>query len=117
MAALLKADDGREFVLYENVATGGANQCLPESTDVIAPVPPGYPGAAIDLAGLPLGSALIPRVAGGANPQGTVRINGRDFQLASYHPHTNGGGPPWDQMRHGFHTYIAEIIAWLGVLK
>jgi hypothetical protein len=33
---------------------------------------------------------LLPRVKGGQNNQGRVTADGRDWQLASYHPH-NGG--------------------------
>jgi hypothetical protein len=37
--------------------------------------------------------------------------------LASYHPHNGGGGPVWDQVRHGFHTYFDHLLAWLGRLS
>jgi hypothetical protein len=47
----------------------------------------------------------------------TLDVDGRQWQLASYHPHQNGGGPPWDQMRHGFHTYLDHLIAWLAKLN
>jgi hypothetical protein len=43
-------------------------------------------------------------------------VDNRAWQLASYHPHGNGGGPPWDQMTHGFHTYVDHLIAWFRVL-
>jgi len=107
---------GREFVLYRAIPTGGAKFCLPEVADVIVPVPPGYPAALIDLAGLPVGSPFLPRVRGGQNNQGVVQTDGRQWQLASYHPHNGGGGPPWDQNRHGFHTYVDHLIAWLDKL-
>jgi hypothetical protein len=100
-------------VLYRSVPTDGAKHGLPASTDVVVPVPPGYPAALIDLAGLPIGSPLLPRLKGGGNNQGTVSADGRQWQLASYHPHNGGGGPPWDQMKHGFHTYLDHLIAWL----
>src|SRR5438552_4129108 len=93
----------RDYVLYRNVPTGGARLSLPPATDVIVPVPNGYPAAAIDLAGLPTDSLILPRVKGGKNSQGIVQADGRTWQLASYHPHQNGGGGPWDQMRLGFH--------------
>lgn len=109
--------NGREFVLYRNVPTGGARLSLPEVTDVIVPVPPGYPASPIDLAGLPEGSPLLPRTKGGQNSQGVVEVAGMHWQLASYHPHSNGGGPPWDQMQHGFHTYFDHLISWLESLK
>jgi hypothetical protein len=105
--------NGREFVIYRAVPTGGARLSLPETTDVIVPVPPGYPASPIDLAGLPAGSPLLPRAKGGQNPQGVHQVAGITWQLASYHPHNGGGGPPWDQMRHGFHTYFDHLISWL----
>lgn len=104
---------GRSFVVYRNVPTDGKNCGLPCSTDVLVPVPAGYPASHIDLAGLPLGSPLLPRLKGGQNNQGVFNVGGRQWQLASYHPHNGGGGPPWDQMKHGFHTYIDHLIAWL----
>jgi hypothetical protein len=111
------ANGGAPFVLYKDVATAGVAIGLPGITDIIVPVPQGYPGAPIDLAGLPIGSPFLPRVAGGGNSQGTFDIDGVMWQLASYHPHNNGGGPPWDQMKHGFHTYLGELLAWLGRLS
>lgn len=101
------------FVLYCDVPTGGGSCGLPTSTDVIVPVPPGYAASPIDLAGLPHDSPLLPRLKGGQNNQGIHEVVGRKWQLASYHPHNGGGGPPWDQMKHGFHTYVDHLIAWL----
>ena len=106
---------GREIIIYRAVPTAGAALGLPGITDAIAPVPSGYPGAAIDLAGLPVGSPFLGRVKGAAN-QGVVSANGVDWQLVSNHPHGNGGGQPWDQNKHGFHTYFDEILAWLTKL-
>ena len=104
------------FVLYHEVPASGTRHELPSSTDVMVPVPCGYPGAPIDLAGLPVGSPFLDCVKGGQNNQGTHSIGGRQWQLASYHPHNGGGGPPWDQIEHGFHTYFDHLIAWLGHL-
>lgn len=104
----------RELVLYREVPVGARVAGLPESSDVIVPVPGGYPAAMIDLAGLPVGSPLLPLVAGGGNNQGIVVVGERQFQLASYHPHNNGGGPPWDQTIHGFHTYFDHLLSWLA---
>jgi hypothetical protein len=108
--------NGRDLVLYRDVPVTARLQgvALPEQTDVVVPVPSGYPAAMIDLAGLPVGSPLLPRIAGGSNNQGIVIVEDRQFQLASYHPHNNGGGPQWDQSRHGFHTYFDELLAWLA---
>lgn len=107
----------RAVVLYRGVPTDGARLGLDPATDVVVPVPEGYPGSPIDLAGLPVGSPLLPRLKGGQNNQGIVTADGRQWQLASYHPHNGGGGPPWDQMRHGFHTYLDQLIAWLHHLN
>jgi Prokaryotic E2 family E len=107
----------RAVVLYHDVPTDGARLGLAATTDVVVPVPEGYPGSPIDLAGLPVGSPFLPRVKGGQNNQGTVTVAGRQWQFASYHPHNGGGGPPWDQMRHGFHTYLDQLIAWLHHLN
>jgi hypothetical protein len=108
--------DGPGFVIYRAVPTDGVRLGLPEATDVIVPVPSGYPGGPIDLAGLPVGSPFLPRVKGGQNSQGIHQVNGITWQLGSYHPHKNGGGPPWDQMKHGFHTYFDHLLAWLAKL-
>ena len=109
--------NGRAVVLYREVPASGPRFGLPDRSDVIVPVPDGYPASMIDSAGLPLGSPFLPRVRGGGNNQGIVRADGRDWQLSSYHPHDGGGGPPWDQMRFGFHTYLDHLIAWLDQLS
>jgi len=109
-------NEGRELVLYRSVPTAGGPLGLPTATDVVVPVPGGYPASHIDLAGLPVGSPLLPRVRGGQNNQGIVAADGRQWQLASYHPHNGGGGPPWDQTKHGFHTYLDHLLAWLHKL-
>jgi hypothetical protein len=109
--------DPRALVLYHNVPTDGERIGLPSTTDVIVPVPAGYPAGLIDLAGLPVDSPFLPRLKGGQNNQGIVTVCDRQWQLASYHPHNGGGGPPWDQMRHGFHTYLDHLIAWLHHLN
>jgi hypothetical protein len=105
--------EGQGFVVYRAVPTGGARLRLPETTDVIVPVPSGYPASLIDLAGLTIDSPFLTKVKGGQNSQGIHDVAGVKWQLASYHPHANGGGPPWDQMRHGFHTYFDHLISWL----
>jgi hypothetical protein len=110
-------DASRPVILYKDVPTSGGGSGLPAITDVIVPVPNGYPAAMIDLAGLPVGSPFLARVKGGPNNQGIVTAKGQQWQLASYHPHNGGGGPPWDQTKHGFHTYIDHLIAWLDRLN
>ncbi len=105
--------NGKAVVIYRDVPTDGGRHGLPIRTDVVVPVPSGYSASAIDLAGLPVGSPLLTRLKGGANNQGVLSIEGRTWQLASYHPHNGGGGPPWDQMKHGFHTYLEHLLSWL----
>jgi hypothetical protein len=107
----------RSFVLYRSVPTAGAARDLPVVTDVVVPVPEGYPAAMIDLAGLPTGSPLLSVLRGGTNSQGVVEVGGRQWQLASYHPHNGGGGPPWDPTRHGFDTYFDHLVSWLARLN
>ncbi|MDQ6769979.1 MAG: hypothetical protein M3Z54_08330 [Gemmatimonadota bacterium] len=107
----------RDVVLYRDVPTAGGSHNLPTFTDAVVPIPAGYPAAGIDLAGLPLGSPLLALVRGGQNNQGNVlTADGRQWQLASYHPHNGGGGEPWDPSVHGFHTYFDHILSWLAVL-
>src|SRR5687768_13320589 len=73
----------RGLVLYRDVPTAGGRRGLPPVTDVIVPVPSGYPGGMIDLAGLPGDSPFLPLVRGGQNNQGVVTgVDGRDWQLA-----------------------------------
>lgn len=83
-----------------------------EATDVLVPIPPAYPGQFLDWAYLPEGSPLVGKVAGSALGH-TIQADGRIWRQISYHPHTGGGGPPWDPSVHGFHTYLTELIAWL----
>ena len=111
-AELLNVKD-RPVVVYRSVPTNGATHGLPIVTDVLVPVPAGYPASVIDLAGLPHDSPFLARVKGGSNVQGSISVDGRQWQLASYHPHNGGGGPPWDQNKHGFHTYLDHLISWL----
>lgn len=94
------------FVIYKNVRIRGSLK-----TDIIVPVPNGYPAAMIDRAGLPAGSPYINQVKG--SPQEIVQVAGSNWQLISYHPHAGGGGLPWDPVIHGFHTYLSEVLAWL----
>ncbi len=114
-ADLVFAD--RWYVIYRGVPTAGARFSLPSEADVIVPVPEGYPAAVIDLAGLPTESPLLPRLKGGQNSQGQPLVAGVQWQLASYHPHNGGGGPPWDPAHHGFDTYLDHIIAWLDQIS
>jgi len=107
----------RPLVLYRRVPADGARLGLPAATDVVVPVPAGYPASPIDLAGLPSDSPFFPHVKGGTNTQGVVDVDGRQWRLVSYHPHSGGGGPPWDQTRHGFHTYFDHLVAWLYLLN
>ena len=109
--------DSRPVVIYFDVPTAGEERGLPSESDVVVPVPGGYPGGIIDLAGLPVDSPFLDLVMGGRNSQGVIGVGDREWQLASYHPHGGGGGPPWDPNRHGFHTYLDHLIAWLAHLN
>ena len=82
------------------------------ATDIFVALPSGYPGQTLDGAYLPIGSPLLGRVVG--NPQ-PVHVNalGQQWQLVSYHPHAGGGAPQWDKNKHGFHTYVDELLTWV----
>lgn len=99
------------YVIYKNVPT----KTKGIKTDVVVAVPSGYPANMLDRAGFPENSPLIAQVKG--SPQEVVDIGGRAWRMISYHPHNGGGGAPWDPSIHGFHTYLAEILAWLEVGK
>lgn len=95
-------------VVYHALRPGGGAA----PTDVLVPVPGGYPGQMLDYAYLPEGSPLIGRVKG--SPQEPrVTALGRVWQQISYHPHNGGGGPAWNPTVHGFHTYLGEVVSWL----
>ena len=112
-----RGNDTISCVIYFDVPTGGADKDLPTTTDVIVPVPNGYAASAIDLAGLPAGSPLLGRVKGCINTHGSIDTEQRQWRLVSYHPHSGGGAPPWNQMVHGFHTYLTELIVWLDKIS
>lgn len=104
-------------VIYLGVPTAGADFNLPTTADVVVPVPSGYPGSTIDLAGFREKSPFLGKVEGNIDAHGFLVTEGQRWQLVSYHPHTGAGGPPWDQMSHGFHTYFTELVIWLAKLK
>lgn len=106
----------QDFVLYRSIETSGKALILPERTDVLVPVPAGYPASMIDMPALPKDSPLITRVIG-SNIQGEHLVNGILWGLCSYHPYNGGGGPPWNPMMHGFHDYYNHIYFWLNKLK
>lgn len=85
--------------------------------DVLVTVPGGYAQSILDGAYLVQGSSLIGVVKGQPQPQCTIRADGRNWVLISYHPHNGGGAPAWDPTRHGFHTYLDELISWLSVKR
>lgn len=105
--------EGSGYVLYHSLETSGAAKGLPSTTDVLVPIPNGYPSSQIDMPALPDDSPLIPFVVGGSNPQGTITVNGRTWKILSYHPYNGGGGPPWNFMTHGFHDYYNHLYTWL----
>ncbi len=104
-------------VIYYDVPTAGECLGLPKTTEVIVPVPGGYPAGAIDLAWLPSGSPFLGKAVGDVNVHGGMTAEGREWRLVSYHPHNGGGAPPWDSMIYGFHTYFPELVSWLGQLS
>ncbi|EGF25983.1 hypothetical protein [Rhodopirellula baltica] len=96
-------------IVYHNLRTRAG--CDPPQTDVLVPIPSGYPSE-IDWAYLPVASPLIGRVQG--SPQNhRIEALGVTWQQISYHPHRGGGAPPFNPRKHGFHTYISEVLSWL----
>lgn len=85
------------------------------TTDVLVVVPGGYAQFMLDRACLPQGSPLIGVVKG--QPQEAITVDGRTWVAISYHPHNGGGAPGWDPTRHGFHTYMDELVSWLSVRR
>jgi hypothetical protein len=112
LAEVVQGPGNQSFVIYRELQTNGKVRML---TDVVVPIPQGYPAVMIDMVALPADCCLIGRVEG--SPQGLVEVGGRSWRLISYHPHNGGGGPPWNPSIHGFHTYLAEILSWLEVCK
>jgi len=102
-------------VIYRDVPTRPDYPHL-KQTDVLVPVPSGYPGTFIDGAYLPQDSPLLDRVPG-QRAQGIIQADARVWELVSYHPHNGGGGPAWNKDRHGFHTYFDEILCWVQRAK
>jgi hypothetical protein len=100
-------------VIYRALPVLGTNPH--GSTDVLVLIPPGYPAVRLDGAALPVGSSLLGRVKGA--PQHEFQAAGQTWKMVSYHPHEGGGGPPWNPSEHGFHTYLQEIMSWLGVVQ
>ncbi|MDB5386795.1 MAG: hypothetical protein JWM11_2441 [Planctomycetaceae bacterium] len=86
------------------------------TTDVLVPIPSGYPGQMIDLAYLTNDSPLFGKVKGEAQEPRIVAL-GRTWRQVSYHPHNGGGAPAWNPTVHGFHTYLGELISWLSNQK
>lgn len=113
-AALVR--NGSDFVIFRSLQTAGGKKNLPTTTDVIVPVPAGYPASAIDMPALPENSPLIPHVVGGSNPQGTINVLGQNWKILSYHPYNGGGGPPWNPMIHGYHDYYHQLFTWFHQL-
>ncbi len=77
VAEILVGD--RECVLYRDVPTDGPRFGLSATTDVIVPVPSGYPAAMIDLAGLPVAtgtgsSRVTTRTTAAAGRHGIRRV-------------------------------------------
>ena len=84
-----------------------------ERTDVLVPIPDGYPGRLLDGVYLPQGSPLLGKLKGAPQHKNTVTCLGTTWTLVSYHPHREKSGVPWDPTRHGLHTYLGEVLSWL----
>lgn len=97
-------------LIYKDVLNPSGNHVT--KTDVMVPIPIGYPASMIDRVALPEGSPLIGKVKGA--PQEVVHIGGKAWRLISYHPYTNGGAGNWQPHLQGFHTYLSEVLSWLG---
>ncbi len=108
--------NGQDFVMYRSIATSGKTLNLPETTDVLVPVPSGYPASMIDMPALPKESPLITRVIG-SNIQSWYSVEGKVWGTCSYHPYNGGGGPPWNPVIHGFHDYYNHLYFWLHKLQ
>jgi hypothetical protein len=87
------------------------------TSDVLVLIPGGYAQSMIDGAYLPQGSPLVGVVRGQPQPHCAIAADGRTWVLISYHPHNGGGAPAWDPTRHGFHTYLDELVSWLCVRR
>ena len=81
-------------------------------TDVLLPIPSGYPARMLDNAYLPSDCPILGAAPGATQEQMTA--NGQNWQKKSVHPHASNGGNPWDQNIHGIHTYYGEILSWLN---
>ena len=101
--------DGQPAVIYHDLPVRPGHSVA--ATDVLVQMPGGYPGQYLDYAFLPDGSPLVGKVPGTA--QGRIQALGKTWVQISYHPHTGGGGSPWNKDTHGFHTYIDELLSWL----
>jgi len=108
-----KLVEGPDAVIYYGLpSTLGVS-----ASDVLVLVPGGYAQSMIDGAYLPQGSPLIGVVKGQPQPQCAIAADGGTWVLISYHPHNGGGAPLWDPTRHGFHTYLDEVVSWLSVRR
>jgi hypothetical protein len=96
-------------VVYHKLRT--CSGCEPSHTDVLVPIPSGYPSE-IDWAYLPIESPLIGRVQGSPQEH-RIEAIGTTWRQISYHPHRGGGAPPFNPTKHGFHTYLSEVLSWL----
>lgn len=96
-------------VIYHDVPIEKSN--VTTTTDVLVPIPPGYPAGIPDNAFLPEGSPLINSTVGAV--QEVQEFKGKRWQKKSVHPYQGANGVPWDANIHGFHTYHSEILCWL----
>lgn len=109
-------DGGQKVTLAESAVVYHGLNLRPgysvPSTDVLVPIPSGYPASMIDYAYLPDESPLFGKVKG--QPQDhRIKALDRMWRQVSYHPHNGGGAPAWNPAVHGFHTYLGELLSWL----
>ena len=109
----LVIEENQDYVIYFDLETSGGTKNLPAKTNVIVPVPNGYPSAPIDMPALPVNSPLIKLVVGSSNPQGIITVMGIQWQLLSFHPYNGQFGPQWNPNKHGFHDYYQHLYTWL----
>ncbi|BBO34175.1 E2/UBC family protein [Lacipirellula parvula] len=105
---------GPDVVIFHDLRTHPGRNF--GTTDVLVPVPGGYPAQMLDLAYLRTDSPLIGKVKGQPQEVLTTAL-GCTWRQISYHPHNGGGGPAWDPTVHGFHTYVVEVMSWLHDLQ
>ena len=113
MADLLIVNDHQAHVLYRDLPTGGIRRGLAIFDGRNSPrFLSGYPGALIDLAGLPVGSPFLAYVKGGQNNQGELSVGDCRWQLAAIIRITEVAGHPGTKLNMDF--TLTSTISSLG---